>query len=402
MDDESDDGRDTEDDSDRPTLNGIDARTDDSDAEANGDEDGSEEEDPHPIEEWRHENVVEWGGDPDGEENVRLIMSEIVDEIGGDDLLIEFPEGVYLMEEGFFHRQFENFGLRGDNAVIVVPSDFYGVGIHSNKVFSLGPSGSFRGHNVYVGGFEFDFSALEDTGRSNVSALGSYASGWAEFENLHVPVKPQRGSRMIELMAREDCEGRIHNCVVEGSPGSGIYVGPQAGTFVEITNCEASNCDDNGFYCSTGDGEVLIERCLAVNNEISNIRLGGTVRDSRVIVTDDDLDNARGYWLRNGDCTVESCYGYNDANGSREIVEVAPSAGEVLIRDSTFGSDSDQRIAVVHDRGDGDGPPVHFANCTFFGSMDNDSEAILVRREETSFDSPTFDLENDIEPIATI
>jgi len=99
---------------------------------------------------------------------------------------------------------------------------------------------------------------------------------------------------MIELIALDDGRGRIHNCVVQGAPGAGIYVETDERTTVKITDRLASDCADNGFYCSSGSGRVVIENSTAIDNDISNIRLGGTVRDSMVFVSDSELANARG------------------------------------------------------------------------------------------------------------
>ncbi|MHC3436919.1 glycosyl hydrolase family 28-related protein [Natrialbaceae archaeon A-gly3] len=64
---------------------------------------------------WGYVDVVEWGADPTGSENVTPILEEIVDEEGENGLLV-FPPGTYLMEEGLSHANFEHFGLVGQDA----------------------------------------------------------------------------------------------------------------------------------------------------------------------------------------------------------------------------------------------------------------------------------------------
>jgi len=70
----------------------------------------------------------------------------------------------------------------GYNATIEVSSEFEGVGVYNDKAFALGPSESYRGRNVYVGGFEFDFSSVQDDVQA--SAVVTYGSGNVVFDSL--------------------------------------------------------------------------------------------------------------------------------------------------------------------------------------------------------------------------
>ncbi|USZ72083.1 glycoside hydrolase family 55 protein [Natronosalvus halobius] len=348
---------------------------------------------------WRHVDVVDYGADPTGEDDVTPVLEEIIAEEGGDELLVLFPPGTYRMDAGFEHDSFRDFGLLGYNATIEPSSTFEGVGVYDSKVFALGPSRSFSGHNVYIGGFEFDFGNVEDEDGIAGSAVVSYATGDVIFEHLVTAGRPTSGRRMIELMGMEDSRGQIYDCVVDGGPGVGVYVETTDNAVATITHSLVRNCADNGFYCS--NGSVVIENCTAIDNDISNVRIGGVVRDSVVWVRDSELSNARGYWLRDGDCWVENCYGYNDAEGSRPVLEVAPSGASVTITGSRFGSDADRRIAVVNEDGEGDDGLVTFRDCTFFGEKNSNvtEDAITVARDETAFLDCSCSLTGDVYPI---
>ncbi|MFC7231054.1 glycosyl hydrolase family 28-related protein [Saliphagus sp. GCM10025308] len=348
---------------------------------------------------WRHVDVVNYGADPTGEDDVTPVLEEILAEEGGDELLVLFPPGTYRMDAGFEHDSFRDFGLLGYNATIEPSSTFEGAGVYDSKVFALGPSRSYSGHNVYIGGFEFDFRNVEDEDGVAGSAVVSYATGDVIFEHIMTVGRPTSGRRMIELIGMEDCRGQIYDCVVNGGPGAGVYVEATDNAVATITHSLARNCADNGFYCS--NGSVVVENCTAIDNDISNIRIGGVVRDSAVWVRDSELSDARGYWLRDGDCRLENCYGYNDAEGSRSVLEVASSGRSVTITGSRLGSDADRRIAVVNENGEGGDGLVTFRDCTFFGEKDSSAteDAIIVARDETAFLDCSCTLTGDVIPV---
>lgn len=347
---------------------------------------------------WRYVNVLEYGADPTGEECVTPVLEDIIDSHGGDELLILFPPGTYRVDEGFVHDSFQSFGMAGFNATIEVSSGFQGAGIYDDKVFALGQSMGVAGDDVYVGGFEFDFENVSGSGEPPAAAVATYARGSLTLERLRTVGEPGQNRRMIELIS-DDCRARIHDCVVEGGPGAGIYIETDRHSSVTITDCVVRGCGDNGFYCS--NGSVVMENCIAINNEISNVRVGGTVRESSVFVTDSDLENARGFWLRDGECRLENCFGYNDARETRAVLEVATSATSVMIDGSRFGTDSDQRIAIVDGRTRSDEHSVTFRKCTFFGENDGDDrdETIYVTRDRTAFLECSCSLTGDTRPI---
>ncbi len=350
------------------------------------------------IADWDRVMITDYGGDPTGDEPVTPALDALVDAEGGNGVLAVFPEGTYRFESGFAYNRFEAFGLQGEEATIAVPETFAGAGLYENKVLSLGSSGSVAGSTVYVGGFDFDFSDAEDVA---VAAVGSYASDRAVFEGLTIRDKPIEGDRMLELIALEGCRGRIHDCLVAGSPVSGIHAQPESNATVWVTDCTVRNCEDNGYYCSTGAGTVIIEGCHAADNEIANFRLGGIIRDSTVSVTDEDLEDSRGFWLREGDCLVEGCEGYNDADGSRPVFEIASSAGAVTVRYSHFRSDSDQLIGVVYDSAASPAGSVVFEDCLFDGEKNaaQSPDSVVVARDRTTLTNCSSALTGEVRPL---
>lgn len=211
-------------------------------------------------------------------------------------------------------------------------------------------------------------------------------------------------------------EGRLENIVVRGEnpeskagidlhPGSTVdgFIWPEGGQQTEdrafytptggnspvtLRNAAWAWCVDNGAYVDKPP--MRIENCAAVNNNISNIRVGhreGTdsgattyVRNSLVAVTREVLShegnssNGRGLRIRHpGTFVIENCWfvflDVDTASNPIDIEEEA-SGSTVEIRNCAFYNDSDE--AIISDAGSSD---LTIENCTVVGSGSTEVDA---------------------------
>ena len=296
------------------------------------------------VDGWNAIDLVERGADPTGE----ACLTGVLEEQLADETVVVLPPGRYRMDEGFSVSNLRNVGLVGFGATIAPGDDFA-----DEQLFELGPSGSAACENVLFGGLEYDFTDAN----AGASILGTYCAGFARVEDLRVfgaIDRPEAAGRTLAVRLQENDAGvgRAHVDRVrcpDGGAAAGVWLQPETrNCHVHVTDSVVANFEDNGFYADTGEGQCTFERCLARNNSVSNFRLGGVVRDSRVVLDggfDHEPVRPRGFWVRSTPARIENCTLVNAAHREHALevqdadcvvdgldVSVTDAAGGTAIR----------------------------------------------------------------------
>ncbi len=267
----------------------------------------------------RFETVVDVvgdaGADPNGEESIVPLLKEHV----GDDTLLYFPQGRYLMDGLWMHERFTNLGIVGDGATIV-PRDGY-----NDYLFVLGlPDAGSSG--LLFEGFEFDFTASRNTHPRPIQV--QIDDG---FVVRNVAARGTSGTARFDA-TREGGEGLVRNLGLadgglEPNP-VGVLVGPENRGKVTFRDCHIEGFPGNGLYASPSKGPVHVLGGTYANSGIANVRVSGptVVRDVHVRCNraPDGFRNMRGIRLRNGrSAVVENC--------RIEMTDVTYSEGAIVV-----------------------------------------------------------------------
>jgi len=303
-------------------------------------------------------DVVEAGADNTGSEPI----DDLLVELRGDDTLLVFPPGRYLMTEQFRYTGFENFGLVGEDATIVpgtveaVDDNVVTEGTFGGaaRLFRLGVIYS-PGRDLRFEGFDFDFTAEN----SGLRAVEAYVSDGMQVRDIDVLGQHDTGTFGPALFCVTDDDGIG---TVEGfrAPDGGAFsentvgdidVGP-TGMLVSashsgklwVRDCELGEFPDNGLYVSGADGRVVVEGGVYRNSNVANIRLAGDysyVRNATVVVDDRReghnqrgirLDEGEHLWVYNTDVRLSEPNGHaitvlNETDSAR-IQETSITIGD--------------------------------------------------------------------------
>lgn len=343
----------------------------------------------------QYETVVNVVADANANPNAERSINSLLERHAGDDALLYFPPGRYLMDDVWLYDTFANFGLVGTDATIV-PKRGY-----DDYLFVLGlPDAGSSG--LLFEGFEFDFRAPEtrprpvqvqvDDGLSvrNVTVLGS--SGTARFD-----VTTADGSGRVRELTLPDGGSDPHP--------TGVLVSPDNVGRLTFENCHVEGFPDNGLYASPSKGPVHVLGGYYANNGISNVRVSdpAVVRDVRVRCdrAPDGFRNMRGIRLRHGEsvlvenCTVEM----HDVTYSEGAVVVESQMKSPTIRDVSIELSVDDVMAINAksptdagagtgtDTGTGTGtkPAIECENVSVTGTAGKGSTIRVVDRDDCSF-----------------
>jgi len=258
--------------------------------------------------------VADAGADPTGEESVVPVL----DRVAGDDTLLYFPPGRYLVDGIWEYPAFTNLGFVGRDATIVPPEGYTGY------MFVLGlPRTGASG--LRFENFEFDFRMPKTHPRPiqvqaddgilirDVAVTGT--SGTARFD-----VTEPTGSGVVERLGLPD-GGSEPNPV-------GCLVGPENEGTLTVRDCHIAGFPGNGLYASPSIGRVDVIGGKYENSGIANVRVSGpsTVRNVHVRCDRSPaaFQNMRGIRLRHGDSPrVENC--------NVEMVDVTYSGGALVL-----------------------------------------------------------------------
>ena len=260
------------------------------------------------------------GADRTGGEDIL----DLLEAHAGDDTLLYFPEGRYLMADTLHHREFENFGIVGNRAVIVPERGYGGV------LFDLGRPD--RATDCLVEGLSFDFRA-PDTGPRPLSVL---AGGEVVVRDLSVTGLQDDGWGMLRIdITDSDSTGlveRLH--LPDGSAANtnstGCLVGDDHRGEVHFVDCHIAGFSDNGLYADPRQGAVRVTGGYFANCNVSSLRVGDNsiVRGAHVHSNraPEGFGNMRGLRLRHGNnVLIENC--------SIDMHRVTGSDGALVLED---------------------------------------------------------------------
>ncbi|RDZ42301.1 hypothetical protein C5B86_16585 [Haloferax sp. Atlit-19N] len=372
-------------------------------------------------------NVVDEGADPTGGESINPVLDDIQCD---DGTVLYFPDGEYLMDDAFRHVDFRGFELRGDNATIVPAADYDG-----RWLFKLG---TFEqpGEDLVVEGFEFDFTA-DDTGlrvvqaqvrddllARDLSVVGQHDSG--KYGPFAFDVTDASGIGTVQNIRIPDGGEFSDNTPGDIDVGpTGIIVSPYHDGKLWVRDCEVGAWPDNGLYCSTEGGRVVVDGGVFKNSNIANIRLSGdysSIHGATVIVDDRRTDdtNQRGIRLDGGaynwiDDTVvridepngRAISVQNDVEWARiqnssvivngdvptKAVTVSPGAGRIDIINTDIEFNTSGQALVVGGPSSADADPVYVLKSSVGGSGDGSSGRHAVRLERGNCTLDRFDVE---------
>lgn len=379
-------------------------------------------------------DVVDAGGDPNGEEPITPVLER---NARSDNTLVYFPPGEYRMDRRFRHTGFTNYGIIGNDAVIVPESyeDFNDLGRNAHMLFMLGTA-SDPGRGLLFQNLTIDQTAkgtgarviqteVEDGLRvRHINIKGFHDTGSHGPGLFHIT--NENGYGLVREFKAPDGGAYANNA--PGNIGNfhlgptGIMMGKAHKGTLWFRDCELGGFPDNGLYDSVGPGRCIIDGGVFRNSNVASIRLGGKdseVRDVKIIVDESRpedsnqrgirMDHGDDLAIRNTDIYLESPTGHAitasgrspagpqtlSIEGSSITIEGEGGAGIVLyggsgeteIRDVDIQMSVARQALVIqpHDIETPGRVLVH--NVSISGGADGSRgrEAIVCRRDGTEF-----------------
>lgn len=281
-------------------------------------------------------DIVEAGADDTGDESIEPILEEVAD----DNTLIEFPEGEYLMDGTLRLTDYDNFGMVGDDATInVAPTDDY--------VFKLG---TYRSpiNDLRVEGFTVDISGDDTGGRAfELQAADNLLARDIDISGEH-DTAGGLGPMLVGLQT-SDGEGLVENVSMPdggadaggGSGGTGLLVSNYHEGAVTIRDAHIGPFPDNGIYCSSDTGNVIVEGGRIENANVAGVRLRGdnSVIDGTEFVYDqsyEGFDGQRPIRLDGGSDLQVRNVNIDMSISQTEAIRVMPDIDSATITDSSM------------------------------------------------------------------
>jgi hypothetical protein len=329
--------------------------------------------------------VADAGADPDAGQSILPIL----DREGGDDTLLYFPPGEYLMDEIWEVPAFEHLGLVGENATIVPRLGDFGY------LFVLGFSHR-SASDLRFEGIDFDFTADDtaprplqaqvDDGLTVADVSVSGVGGTARFD-----VTTPDGEGVVRNLSMPD-GGREPNPV-------GVLVGPANQGLIRFEDCEVSGFPGNGLYASPSNGPIEVHGGRFENNGIASVRVSSPATVRNVTVRCDEAPsgfrNMRGIRLRHGESiTVENCrIVMRDLTYTDGGLVIEPMMESATIRDVEIECFVDDAPAVhmKMPRHDNAAAELDLENVTISGDAANGSAVLITDRANCHLDG--FDVE---------
>ncbi|WP_336023447.1 hypothetical protein [Halobellus salinisoli] len=371
-------------------------------------------------------NVVKYGADPTGGESINPVLEELPRD---DDTILYFPEGQYLMDDEYRHVGFQGFGLSGDDATIVPDPEYDG-----RWLFKLGTYNQ-PGDDLYVEGLDFDFT----TDHTGLRAVQAQVSDDLLVQDLEVVGQHDSGKFGPFLFDVTDPSGigSIENVrIPEGGEFSkytpsdidvgptGIIVSPSHEGKLWVRNCEVGLWPDNGLYCSTDSGRVVVDGGIFKNCNIACIRLSGdysSIHDATVVVDshrEDDsnqrairLDGGAYNWIEDVEIRLSEPNGHaisilNDVEWARiqntnvtvdghvptKAISVSPEAGKIDLINTEIEFNTPGCAFHVKGPSSPDADRVSVLKSSITGSGDGTHGRHAVRIERGNGEFDRFDV----------
>ncbi|WP_435346660.1 right-handed parallel beta-helix repeat-containing protein [Haloarchaeobius sp. HRN-SO-5] len=358
-------------------------------------------------------DMVDAGADPNAGEPI----GDLLHEHAGDDTLLQFPAGEYLMTEQFRFTDYENFGIVGTDATIVpgtieeldgrsvVEGTFSG----PTRLFRLGVSYA-PGDRLLFEGLTFDFTDDQSGFRAieayvereltvrDVDIDGTHDVG--SFGPALFSVVDPDGISTVEGFRAPDGGSYSENTIgsIEDGP-TGILVPPSHQGKLWLRDCELGGFPDQGVYASSTDGRVVVKGGVYRNSNSANVRLMSDysyIQDATIVVDEAHeghnqrairLDAGKHLWVYNTEIRLSDPNGhaivvYNDVEKARiqecDItvgegesnygIIVRPDAGGVDVFDTTIQFEGSGNPLLVRGRNDDGDAPVHVLRTQISGS----------------------------------
>lgn len=300
------------------------------------------------------------GVDPTGNEPI----DEALQAAAGDDTLLRFPPGTYLVTQMLVLSNVRNFGIVGTGASrrdvqFVHPKRF------ADRFLNVR-----SGRDVLVRNFTVNQTADEVT-NSGVVVLNDDGIIVEDFEVAGFTPSGDQGSvNLIVQVTSSSGAGTVRRFTSTGGGKVGVYPasypgffsGPQHAGTLRLIDFHLERCGSNGLYASRTEGTVEVMGGLFKNNDVAQVRLcgeGSFIRGARIVVDTDDVEKARGtyegvrgIWWESGQQEKTGGYVENcdlvcrTANGRRALLQVDGTAGAMTVRDSRFRVDADNYFAI--------------------------------------------------------
>jgi hypothetical protein len=388
-------------------------------------------------------NVVDAGADPNGNVPIDDVLSDAV----GDDTLLVFPEGRYLMNTQLRKTGFDNLGFYGPNATIshgridaidgnlVTAGEFSGAA----RLFRLGVIYS-PGRDLLFEGFTFDFTGAQ----TGVRAIEAYVTDGLEVRDVTIAgqhdtgtlgpalfsVTAANGSGLVERFRAPDGGAYSEDTIGDINLGpTGMLIDPYSAGTLRVVDCELGRFPDNGLYASGAHGTVHVEGGTYKNSSVSSIRIKGyqsSIRDATVII--DEIVpgiSQRGIRLDEGSdlrventhvevtgpaenaililddletATIQNCsITLNDDGGCSRGIQVTDDAGSVAILDTTIDIHGSNFAVFIQGNNTPKDSMVLLKNVAITGSAPGDAqrEALRVERANGRFENLTIDQPGD-------
>lgn len=313
--------------------------------------------------ETRVDAVADAGCDPSGSEP----CDEAFDAALGDDTLLSFPPGEYLMTRTHYVEHLRNFGMVGtgpDRSAVrfVHPTGFAGVFLNVRD----GRNCLFR-----------NFTAVQTGDRRTNSGFVLLNRDGLLVEDVEVAgFTPTEGGTndMIVRVSDPDGVGVVRRFVTAGGSEVGIYPRGHVGLFsgpghrgtLRLEDCRIEECANNGVYASRTVGPVQVEGGVYRNNNVSQVRVcgeGSYVEDATIVVDTDAADevvgthdNVRGIWWESGwqgktgghvaGCDLVA----RSTSLTPALLQIDGTAGGLAVRDCSFEVDTPESRAVLAHR----------------------------------------------------
>lgn len=340
-------------------------------------------------------NVVEAGADPDGAEPINSILEEHA----GDDTLLSFPEGTYLLEPiqfpGFHHL---GLAAAGEARPSIVPP---------SGMCRSGPYIRFDGVSGFlVDRMDFDFREPDAGGEIRIVADGD-----ATVRDVWAAGGCDRQVALFRLdVIRESATGLVENFRAENPRNDPsltcVYVGKSHAGELTFRNCDLAGFSDNGLYASAPgqeegrNGTVHVDGGLYENNNVSNVRLGSTGSTARGVEISADTPpkadsvNVRGIRLRErGDQLIDDCTIYigADAGNSFGGIVFHPANRGAIIQNTSITVDREFVPAIRAFHREEGATEQRFEGVTMAGNAARGFAGLIQGRDETVFKDCTIE-----------
>jgi len=371
----------------------------------------------------RYDQVIDVVADLDCDPTGEQSCTAAIETAAGDDTLLVFPEGEYLIDRQIRLLHKDDFGMVGvGDARLLAPPNF-------NRYWIVVDHGS---------DCLFENVTVDVTADNCAPTLLLGVSDGLTVRDVEVVGRgirdgsrprgeggnPVVGSALLPVVRDPDGTGTVERFIARnggrigtynhGDGRVGIFVGRSARGTVRLVDCHLEEFPNNGIYASQTTATIEVEGGTFRNNDISQVRLGSegsyvdgaTVEVDRSAVSDpsDPADYLRprgvriesgpldtaGVTVRNVDVTA------TDSNAP--CIEVGKAGGEFTIEDCRIRADASGAPGIqakVPDGGVHPPPPEPHSgairNVEITGSADSWAAIRLTERGGTEISGVTVD-----------